>query len=103
MFPGALEDQELGGAQLHRHIGKLEAHALELADLLPELHTIHGPLLGELERPLGATEAGRADLQAGSTQPVVGHLETPMNLAQDGALGHPTVIELENAVRVAAV
>ena len=43
-LPGRLEHQEFGRPQFHRHVGELEAHALKLADLLAELHPVHGPL-----------------------------------------------------------
>jgi hypothetical protein len=66
VLPRALQHQELGGAQLHRHVRELEAHALKLADLLAELHAIHGPLLRQLERPLRAAQAGGRHLQAGA-------------------------------------
>ena len=76
-LPGRLERQQLGGPQLHRHVGELEGDALELADLLAELHALHRPLLGELERALGAAQAVGRDLQARRAEPGVGDLEAP--------------------------
>ena len=102
-LPGGLQRQQLRGAQLHRHVGQLERHALELADLLPELRAVDRPLLGELERPLGAPEAVGRDLQARGAQPGVGNLEALVDLAQHRRLRQPAVGESQDAVGVAAV
>jgi len=66
------------GAQLERHVRKFEGHALELADLLSELHAIDRPLLGALERPVGAPETVGRHLQARCSEPGVGHFESPV-------------------------
>jgi hypothetical protein len=102
-LPRRFQHQQLGGAQFHRHVGELEAHALELADLLAELHPIDGPLRGELQRALGAAQAGRRDLQARRPEPGIGDLEAAVQFAEYRALGHAAVVEFENAVGIAAV
>src|SRR5207245_4537986 len=85
------------------HVGELEGYALELADLLPDLHAIDRPLPRRIERPLGASQAGRRHLQACRPEPGVGDLETAVGLAEDRRLRHAAVAELENAVGVAAM
>ena len=102
-LPGGLQRQQLGCAQLHRHVRELERHALELSDLLAELHPIDGPLLGEPERALGATQAVGRHLQARGTEPGVGDLETLVHLAQHRRPRHPAFAELQDAVVVAAM
>jgi hypothetical protein len=56
-LPSGFEREQLGSLQFHGHVRQLEGHALELADLLAELDAVNSPLLGMLERALGATEA----------------------------------------------
>ena len=56
-----------------------------------------------VERALGAADAGGGHLQAGGAQPVIGHLEALVDFAEDLALVHPAVGELEDAVVVAPV
>jgi hypothetical protein len=102
-LPGSLERQELGGPQLHRHVGQLEGDALELADLLPELAAVGGPLLGALERALGSPQTVGRHLQARRAEPGIGHLEALVHRAEHRGLRQAAIAELQNAVGVTAV
>ncbi len=102
-LPRRFQHQQLGGTQLDGHVGELEADALELADRLAELHAIDRPLLGEIERALGAAEAGRRHLQARRAEPGVGNLEALVHLAEHRGARHAAIVELQDAVVVAAV
>jgi hypothetical protein len=86
-----------------RHVGQLEADALELADLLAELAALGGPGERVAQRAVGAAEAGGGDLQAGGAQPGVGHLEALVHLAQHVLGRHAAVVEFEDRVGIAAV
>ena len=103
VFPGRLEGQEPGSLEFERHVGELEGDALELADLLAELDAVDRPLLGVIERALGAADAGGGDLQPRGAEPGIGDLEALVHLAQDCRLRHAAIGEFENAVVVAAM
>ena len=82
-FQAASRVSSSGRLEFERHVGELEGHALELADLLAELDAVDRPLLGMVERPLGAADAGGGDLEPGGAEPGIGDLEALVNLAQD--------------------
>ena len=81
-LPGGFEGEQPGGLQFHRHVGELEGHALELADLLAELAAVHRPLPGMIQGALGAADAGGGDLQPRRAQPVIGDLEALVDFAE---------------------
>ena len=103
VFVGDMDGEQIGGLQLGRHIGQLEADALEAADGLAELLAGRRPLGGDLQRPFGLAAAIRRDQDPGIGQPLAGLLEALALLAQDVAGGDPAVAEGKLVIVVAAV
>jgi hypothetical protein len=96
-------DHQLGRLHFHRHVGKLEGDALELADRLAELLTRRCPFDRAWERAVGTAEAGGAHLQPGCAEPCVGDLKALVDFAEHVFSRNAAIVEFQDGVGVAAM
>jgi hypothetical protein len=95
--------EKVGGTKFGRHVGKLEARALELADSLAELLAACRPFGGKPQQPLRLAAAGGAHEDAAIGQPLSGQLQAAAFLAKHLAGTQPHIVEAQLESLVAAV
>ena len=90
--PGAAQQVQLEHVELHPVVGHLEGDALPLAEGLAERGALRGVLAADLERLLGAAEAGGGHEHAGGVEAVHVHVEALALFAEDVLAGQLHVL-----------
>ena len=94
---------QLGLQKAGAHVGELERNALEAPDAPAELPACGGPVQCQRQGPVGPAQAGGGNLQTGAAQPLVGHVEALVLLAEQVGGGDAGVVEVQDEVVIAPV